>query len=78
MWFGEELYPGVDVPLAAQDQEEGDRQDGYERGDEPGGADDHISGRQEEVVRRLPRLAPNVTELVAESLEKPTQPVLLG
>src|SRR5918998_1292255 len=34
--LGEELYPRVRVPLAAQEQEEGERQDARERGEEPG------------------------------------------
>ena len=44
MSLGEEPYPGVDVSLFAQDQEEGERQDGHQRGDEPGRANDYISG----------------------------------
>jgi hypothetical protein len=78
VWLGKKLYPSVEIPLAAQDQEEGDRQDGHQRGDKPGSANDHISGGQEEVAGRLPQLAPNIIDLFAEPLEHPTQPVLLG
>ena len=42
--------PSVEITLFAQDQEEGERQDGYQRGDEPGSANDHISGGQKEVT----------------------------
>ena len=48
--LGEEHYPSVEITLFAQDQEEGERQDGYQRGDEPGSANDHISGGQKEVT----------------------------
>jgi len=40
------LYSSVEIVLAAQDQEEGARQDAHQRvGDESGGANDYISQR---------------------------------
>jgi hypothetical protein len=76
--LGEEPYPGVHVPLAAQEQEERERQDGRQRGDEPGGANGYSSGGREEVPEQLSQLLPQIVELVAEPLEDPTEPVLLG
>src|SRR5919108_6109954 len=64
--------------LSTQDQEEGERQDGYQCGDERGSASDHISGRQQEVTRCPPQLAANILDLVAEPLEHPTEPILPG
>jgi hypothetical protein len=76
--LGEEPDGGVEVPPATEHQEEGERQDDHQRGDEPGGADDYVPRGQEEVADRLTQLAANVTELLAEPLEDPTQPVLPG
>jgi hypothetical protein len=75
--LGEEPYQSVDISLAAQEQEEGERQDGYQSGDEPCGANEYVSGGQEEVAGRLPQLTAEIAELVAEPLEHRTHTVLL-
>ena len=44
MSFGEEPYPGVDVALAAKEQEEGERKDSSLRGDQTGDANGSSTG----------------------------------
>ena len=76
--LGEEPYPGVDVSLFAQDQEEGERQDGYQRGDEPGCANDYISPvDKRNFLAAIPNWLRTSLELLAEPLERPTQVALL-
>ena len=73
-----EPYPRVDGSLAAQDQEEGERQHGRQRGDEAGGANSYLSGGREEVTQHLSQLLPKIGELSIEPLYEPTEAVLLG
>jgi hypothetical protein len=35
-------HPSVELPVAAQDQEERKGEDGHQRADEPGGANDYV------------------------------------
>ena len=51
-------------------------QDGYQRGDEPGSANDHISGGGSYWLTS--QLAADIIDLVAEPLEHPTELVLPG
>ena len=78
MCLREEPHPRVHVALAAQEQEERERQDGRKRGYEPCGPKGYLSGGQEEILEQLPELVPKGGELVAEPLEEPTEAVLLG
>jgi hypothetical protein len=70
--FGEEPYPRVHIPLAAKDEEEGERQYGSQRGDRTRDANYYLSAGREEVLEQPSQLLPEFVELVAEPLEEPT------
>src|SRR5215212_4521227 len=74
----EEPHPGVDVPVAAQDQEERERKHGRQRGEEGGGAYGYLPGGREEVPYHLAQLLPQIGQLGIEPLQEPTEAVLLG
>src|SRR5215207_9769749 len=76
--FWEESYPGVHIPLAAQEQEEGERKDGSQRGDHLGHAKCYLPAGGQEVLEQPSQLLPEFVELVAEPLEEPTKPVILS
>src|SRR3712207_5719440 len=78
MRLGKEPYPSVEIPFAAHEQEERERQNCRQRGDEPGGANGYSSGGGEDVPQQRSQFVPETFELVAEPLEEPTKPVLLG
>jgi hypothetical protein len=64
--------------VAAQDQEERERQDGRQRGEEGGGAYGYLPGGREEVPYHLAQLLPQIGQLGIEPLQEPTEAVLLG
>jgi hypothetical protein len=76
--FREEPHPRVEIPLAAHEQEEREREHCCQSGDEPGGTNGYSSGGGEEVLDQRSQFVPKILDLVAEPIEEPTEPGLLG